>query len=102
MWASIAAVGWRGSFYALGAVGLLWAVWWFRWYRDDPAAAARSAAMSVAVRRPWRGSAAIVVVQYFCSSFTFFLCFSWLLPYLRDHFHLGAQQAAWYASVPLY
>jgi MFS transporter, ACS family, glucarate transporter len=30
-------VGWRGIFVALGVVGILWAVAWGLWFRDDPA-----------------------------------------------------------------
>jgi MFS family permease len=29
--------GWRAVFWALAAVGLLWAIVWRRWYRDNPA-----------------------------------------------------------------
>jgi MFS transporter, ACS family, glucarate transporter len=29
--------GWRASFYVLGAVGVVWCVAWYRWYRDTPA-----------------------------------------------------------------
>lgn len=32
-----AAWGWRASFYVFGAMGLVWAVVWFWWFRDDPA-----------------------------------------------------------------
>ena len=32
------AFGWRASFWIFGAVGLVWAVVWYWWYRDDPAA----------------------------------------------------------------
>jgi MFS transporter, ACS family, glucarate transporter len=28
--------GWRTSFYLFGILGVLWAVVWFRWYRDNP------------------------------------------------------------------
>jgi MFS transporter, ACS family, glucarate transporter len=28
--------GWRASFYLFGAVGILWCVSWFLWYRDRP------------------------------------------------------------------
>jgi ACS family glucarate transporter-like MFS transporter len=42
------------------------------------------------------------MVQYFASNFTFFICFSWLLPYLKDHYQLSATQAGVYASIPLY
>jgi MFS family permease len=30
------AYGWRASFYAFGALGLAWAVVWYRWFRDRP------------------------------------------------------------------
>jgi len=29
--------GWRTSFYVFGLLGVVWAVAWLRWYRDDPA-----------------------------------------------------------------
>jgi len=28
--------GWRGSFYAFGVLGIIWAVIWYWWYRDAP------------------------------------------------------------------
>lgn len=30
-------LGWRQAFYILGAVGLLWVVVWYWWFRDNPA-----------------------------------------------------------------
>ena len=29
--------GWRASFYLLGAVGVIWCIAWYWWYRDTPA-----------------------------------------------------------------
>jgi MFS family permease len=29
--------GWRASFYVLGAVGVIWCLAWYWWYRDSPA-----------------------------------------------------------------
>jgi MFS transporter, ACS family, glucarate transporter len=35
--AAIAArIGWRGAFPLLSVFGFIWAVSWFRWYRDEP------------------------------------------------------------------
>ena len=28
--------GWRGVFYIFGALGLLWATYWWTWFRDEP------------------------------------------------------------------
>lgn len=30
-------LGWRGVFFAFGALGFVWAFAWFRWFRDQPA-----------------------------------------------------------------
>jgi ACS family glucarate transporter-like MFS transporter len=42
------------------------------------------------------------MLQYFASNFTFFLCFTWLLPYLRQRYQLGGAEAGLMAAVPLY
>jgi ACS family glucarate transporter-like MFS transporter len=44
---------------------------------------------------------AFAIVQYFAINFTFFICISWMLPYLRSQYHLSASRAAAYAMVPL-
>ena len=32
----ILAAGWRVPFYVLGGISLIWVVWWFGYFRDDP------------------------------------------------------------------
>ena len=99
--AGIATIGWRASFAVLGAVGLCWAAWWLWWYRDNPSV--KPDVTSEPDRRSlvsWNSG--FLLAQYFASNFTFFLCFSWLLPYLRERFGLGIHAAGIYASVPLY
>lgn len=34
----IEAIGWQRSFLVLMAAGFAWALWWYAWFRDDPAA----------------------------------------------------------------
>lgn len=29
-------IGWRGAFYLLGGIGIVWVVIWYFWYRDNP------------------------------------------------------------------
>jgi ACS family glucarate transporter-like MFS transporter len=41
------------------------------------------------------------MVQYFAVNFTFFICISWMLPYLRSQYHLNASLGAAYAMIPL-
>ncbi len=116
---STATLGWRASFQVLGCLGCAWAAWWLWWYRDDPEqkpgisrgevnwireadSLCRPGGPLAAARSLFSTSTAFLTLQYFGSNFTFFLCFSWLLPYLRSHFQLGSREAGIYASLPLY
>jgi MFS transporter, ACS family, glucarate transporter len=117
---AIAAVGWRGSFGALAAVGFVLGAVWIAWFRDRPelkpgvsagelafiragtdAPNTRAAAPGL-TRSLWSGQTVALGGQYFASNFTFFLAFSWLLPYLQSQYALSAAQAGAYASLPLY
>ena len=124
----IVSVGWRFSFMLLGVAGTLWAVLWFWWFRDRPDSVSRwhlndSAGNGTApppegpfvrlAHAPLRGEAFtgrsllrspsvyIILFQYFASQFTFFICFSWLLPYLETHYGLTGAVAGLYAAIPL-
>jgi ACS family glucarate transporter-like MFS transporter len=44
----------------------------------------------------------LIIYQYFACNFAFFICFSWLLPFLKTRFALTPAQAGLYASIPLY
>ncbi len=97
---------WRFSFLMLGAIGTVWTVFWLLWFRDWPAksippivaaAPAKGELSRILRSRPM----ALNMVQYFASNFTFFLCMSWMLPYLKRAYRLGDSQAATYAMIPL-
>lgn len=100
------AYSWRGAFYLLGAPGLIWAMCWLLWFRDTPAGAQPRPA---AAARPSLNLAALgrvpriwpTMFQYFAGNFTFYICISWMLPYLTDHYGLAPDVAARYAMVPL-
>jgi ACS family glucarate transporter-like MFS transporter len=88
--------GWRAAFYILGLPGLLWAAVWFAWFRDRPAppATAPPQPLSTLFRsRPMLH----LMAQYFSSNFTFFLCLTWMLPYLMERYGLPRERASWYA-----
>lgn len=106
--------GWRFSFLLLGIVGAIWATFWYVWFRDHPPANQSSvsayshttktslptaATMNKLSRS---GTVYLVLFQYFASNFTFFICFSWLLPYLKSHYGLTNTAAGMYAAIPLY
>jgi ACS family glucarate transporter-like MFS transporter len=103
---SISRIGWRMSFALLAAAGLVWALGWYWWFRDRPPDAVEGSGARAPVTQNWRDllsvNSALLFVQYFASNFTFFICFSWLLPYLRSRFGLSAAEASIYAGVPLY
>src|SRR5579871_2374754 len=102
---SVVRFGWRESFWGLAAAGVVWAAFWFWWFRDRPpgeilkTAAPSGAAEVNLLRMP---SAYLLPFQYFASQVTFFLCFTWLLPYLWTRFRLSAGDAGFYAAIPLY
>lgn len=115
--------GWRAAFLILAVVGLIWAAVWYGWFRDYPSAKRSVGAQELNLiekdyvfdtghvhdhkripwtRLFWNRNNLFLMTQYFASNFTFFICFSWLLPYLRMEYELSAAQAGLYASVPLY
>jgi MFS transporter, ACS family, glucarate transporter len=113
----VAWLGWRESFAFLGIIGLIWAAIWFWWFRDTPAAklnrqnledlSAREESTLVANKIPWRALVSsrnfyLITYQYFASQFTFFICLSWLLPFLKSCFGITNSGAGLYSSIPLY
>ena len=97
---------WRPSFFILGGLGVLWALVWLFWFRDHPAGSESPHQTGVPPSAPQLGlfgqpGMALVMAQYFASNFTFFLCLSWMLPYLKKQYHLSDARAAAYAMAPL-
>ncbi|HYZ83693.1 MAG TPA: MFS transporter [Bryobacteraceae bacterium] len=120
---SVAHLGWRMSFWVLGVLGIAWAVFWYLWFRDNPAtksginaleldyirsgSPAHATADTPPPKATWSdffGSRNfyLLLFQYFASNFTFFICFSWLLPYAQERYRLTPAEAGFYASIPLY
>ena len=112
----IQAIGWRLTFVANGVFGIAWGlVWWF-WFRDDPADhSGVNAAELDHIRQGVAGSFTVstkipfievatspnmilAMFQYIASNVTFFISFTWLQPYLTDHW---GSAAAPLAAIPL-
>jgi ACS family glucarate transporter-like MFS transporter len=115
-------LGWRESFMVLGAIGFIWAVFWYFWFRDEPtdhpgiSEEERQLILSrrqqaekgetgtprltlanlIGSRNMW-----LAMGQYVCSNFTFFFAITWSLPYLKEEYELTMERAALYAAVPL-
>jgi MFS family permease len=100
---AIAALGWRWTFAAFGAVGLIWCVLWLLLYRDQPGGAAiRESKRPV----PWRALFANPTLlalfwAYFASGFGFQFFVTWLPTYLMKEHGLTLQRSGAYAALPL-
>ena len=109
-------IGWRWTFVANAAIGLVWGlVWWF-WYRNDPSEHdAVNQAEADLIRRGIQEEAAsgdgvpyiqvvtslnvlLAMFQYAASNITFFISVTWLQPYIRKTW---GDEFAWVASLPL-
>lgn len=92
-----AAFGWRASFFCFGFLGILWAVVWYRWYRDYPSQMPEVTrqeleeigSTSVPTRHglPWsialrRGNLWAIMLMYLTYCYGSFFFLSWLHTYL--------------------
>jgi ACS family glucarate transporter-like MFS transporter len=112
----IGLVGWRWTFVLNGLVGVIWAAVWRGWFRDDPKDNPRVTPAELAEIEADRGqefvastrasfsqiftslNMALAMFQYFAHNVTFFICYTWLLPYLESQW---GYRAIFYAPLPL-
>ena len=109
---------WRLVFVVFGLLGVVWAVWFVAWYRDNPADHAgvnaaelallpKPAARAARPATPWAAillnrSVQLLCLQYFCLSFGWSFFITWLPTYLHDAFHLSLVRTAAFAIWPLF
>ena len=109
-------LGWRATFWILGAVGLVWAACWYGWYRDEPAeqpgiteeelreiGAKAGPRPSDAI--PWRRLLAsrqvwLIVFMYGCYAWGSWFYFSWMPEYLVKGLGFTEKQMGVLASLP--
>lgn len=114
-------VGWRLTFVLLGAIGILWGIVWYLWFRDNPEDHKGMSASEVSYIRAHTNRDTVeeekatidfgklfrsktmwqLMGQYFASNFTFFFCLTWLFPHIKAKYGLDALEAGFYASAPL-
>ncbi len=118
-------IGWKMSFVVLMLIGFAWALFWWRWFRDEPqdhktiskeeldhilshrqqtSGATSTPADTPAVKSSQMlasGNLWLMMVQYFASNFTFFFSLTWLYPYVKEKYHLTTVDAGFYAMAPL-
>jgi len=112
--ALIVLVGWRGSFFVLGALSLLWTLVWALYFRDSPAEhpsisrqelerlpAFRSRAERRRDAVPWRALTRRmwpVTVVYFCYGWTLWLYLSWIPQYFAKSYQLNLRDSSLFAA----
>jgi MFS transporter, ACS family, glucarate transporter len=111
-------MSWRRAFELFGALGVAWAIAFYRWYRDDPSEHASvnraelamlpppSETAAVAGHLPWRLLMAkpavwLLCAQYACLSYGWWFYVTWLPTYLRDARGTSVKMGALLAGLPL-
>lgn len=113
-------LSWRTVFVLFGLIGVVWAIGWYRWFRDDPAehpsANAAEVEEIVADREPpgahhegwayWKRllghrNTLPICLMYFPNSYAFYFCITWLPTYLKEKHGFDAMQLGLFAGLPL-
>ena len=110
-------MSWRRAFETFGVVGVIWAIAFFSWFRDDPrthpsvneaelALMPTHAETAHGGRTPWRlifgnRSVWLLCFQYACLSYGWYFYVTWLPTYLREARHTSVKFGALLASLPL-
>jgi MFS transporter, ACS family, glucarate transporter len=111
--------GWRLAFVIFGSLGVVWAFFFYRWFRNDPTEhpalnqAERDLLASSASNAeghgdvPWArilGSSRVWLLcwQYFALSYGWYFYITWLPTYLRDGRHLTITSSTLLSVLPLF
>ncbi|MEO8604373.1 MAG: MFS transporter [bacterium] len=107
---------WRHTFVLFGAVGLVWAVAWFWWFRDDPHdhAAVNAAELRLIGSTPLAPHAGVpwsallrdrnliaLCLMYLFAIYGWYFYLTWLPTYLLRARGFDLKQVGWLAALPL-
>jgi len=118
---AVESLGWKQTFLVLMAIGCLWSVAWWLWFRDDPKdhphISPEELAYIVANRQSGSDPTPpgkmpighmlrstglwLMMTQYLFANFTTFFCLTWLYPHVKATYHLTSADAGLYSMVPL-
>ncbi len=99
---------WRSAFVLFGVFGVIWAVWFYAWYRDSPKDhSAVSPATAGDHSVPWArfassGTVWLLWLSYFCVSYGWYFYITWLPTYLREARGMSLNESAVMAGLPLF
>jgi ACS family glucarate transporter-like MFS transporter len=109
-------MGWRPTFFVFGALGVVWCVFWLRWFRDDPATHPSVDAEELHVIKSgltpagrvtftwselFSANLVLICLMYFCMAYTLYFNLTWLPTYLREVRGFTVQQAGYVAGAIL-
>ncbi|MGC8639362.1 MAG: MFS transporter [Isosphaeraceae bacterium] len=111
---------WRMVFLMFGTFGFLWAVAWFRWFRDDPADHPQVDALELNLIRKGRQQEShesldwaafrqiisnknmiLLCIMYFTQAYGFYFNLTWLPTYLKESRGFSLTSGGWLAGLPL-
>lgn len=112
-------LSWRLTFGIFGMLGAIWAVFFYKWFRDRPADNPSVNAAELELLKhnhvgghgsvPWAKFAAskqvwLLGAQYFCLSYSWYFSITWLPTYLREARHMDPKDAIFpvLAGLPLF
>ncbi|MSU36114.1 MAG: MFS transporter [Pedosphaera sp.] len=112
-------ITWRRAFEVFGAIGILWAIYFYRWFRDNPRdhksvnAAELELLQETQINSaghanvPWgkmlrSRTVWLLWLQYFCFSYGWYFYITWLPTYLKEARGLDLQKSALLAGFPLF
>ena len=110
---------WRQAFVAFGCLGVVWAVGFYRWFRDNPRDhpgmnEAECALLDGAEKNldrhaviPWRRfftspTVLLLWLYYFCISYVWYFYITWLPTYMKEALHLDGTRSALLGGLPLF
>ena len=113
-------VSWRWAFGLFGLLGVVWAIFFYRWFKDNPrdhrsvnsgelallADAEKNATAHGPI--PWgkfvvSRTVWLLWAQYFCMSFSWYFYITWMPTYLNESFpHLSDMQRTLLSCIPLF
>lgn len=107
----MAVIEWRGSFIAIGIVGLAWSALWVWYFRDDPKEhpGITGAELELLPNRPRGARPAVpwghliqhmwpVTVTYFCYGWCLWLYLNWLPLFFKNNYSLDIGKSAIFAT----
>ena len=110
-------MSWRQAFCAFGILGVIWAVAFYVWFRDDPRDKAGVNAAELDLLKynaqsgghgsvPWAKFAQsrtvwLLCAQYFALSFPWYFLITWAPTFIDERFHVDVNSSMWLKTLPL-